>query len=198
MHDPMCSWCWGYSRVLKQVLAGLPPGIEVVRLLGGLAKDTDKPMSLDMRSNLERTWQRIESEIPGVKFNFDFWRNCSPRRSTYHACRAVIAARQQGAEFDERMTQAIQQAYYQQARNPSDESTLTELANELGLDVARFSDDLNSRLTQDIFQGEIDQVRSFNVNSFPYLLLEHNSELHDIPIVYTDSAPTLKIITKLV
>ena len=194
----MCSWCWGYSRILKQVLGGLPPNVEVVRLLGGLAKDTDEPMPAEMRIRLERTWQRIENEMPGIKFNFDFWRNCSPRRSTYLSCRAVIAARQQGTEFDERMTEAIQQAYYQQARNPSDATTLIELANELELDIGRFTEDLYSQQTQITFQSELNKVRSFCVNSFPYLLLDHNNEISDIPIIYTDSSPTLSLILRFI
>ena len=87
-------------------------------------------MAPQMREYLQQTWRRIQQRIPGSQFNFDFWTSCEPRRSTWPACRAVIAAREQGAENDERMTRAIQEAYYLRARNPSDEAVLVTLAGE--------------------------------------------------------------------
>lgn len=193
----MCSWCWGFSRTLKQFIAGLSPHIEVVRLLGGLARDTDEPMSDDMRQYVVGAWRRIEAEIPGAEFNFDFWESCQPRRSTYPSCRAVIAARRQGQEFDEWMTQAIQRAYYLQARNTSDADTLIELAGELGLDVDRFVSDLHDEQTEDELQREIAEARRLEVDSFPALLLQRDNEVDDIPIIYVDSEPMLRLIERL-
>ena len=54
----------------------------------------------------------------------------------------------QGDEFDVRMTRAVQLAYYTQARNPSDDSTLIELADELGLDTQVFAEALVSEAVQ--------------------------------------------------
>ncbi len=125
VHDPMCSWCYAFGPVLAQLQQQLPDSVKLERLLGGLAPDTDTPMEQPMRERLEATWQRIEKSVPGTTFNFDFWRNCTPYRTTYNSCRAVIAAMQQGAEYDAKMTSAIQRAYYQQARNPSLLETLT-------------------------------------------------------------------------
>ncbi|MEA1889503.1 MAG: hypothetical protein U9N50_06970 [Pseudomonadota bacterium] len=39
VHDPMCSWCWGFSGVAKQLFNSLPEQITLHRLLGGLAAD---------------------------------------------------------------------------------------------------------------------------------------------------------------
>lgn len=72
IHDPMCSWCWGFSRVYNQLLEKLPREIEVQRLLGGLAKDTDIAMPVDMQETIKSNWLRIEEHIAGIKFNFDF------------------------------------------------------------------------------------------------------------------------------
>jgi len=184
VHDPMCSWCWGFSRVWQRTLDALPDNIEVVRLLGGLAKDTDQPMSPEMQAGLQQTWQHIAQQIPGVEFNFDFWRVCSPRRATYPACRAVIAARQQGTVYDTAMTRAIQHAYYLQARNPSEDATLIALAEELGLDRELFSAALLSPQTQEELLVEISQARKMGADSFPSLVLLHASGYWHIPIDY--------------
>jgi protein-disulfide isomerase-like protein with CxxC motif len=44
VHDPMCSWCWGFADVYEELLEQLPPEVEIRRLLGGLAPDSDAPM----------------------------------------------------------------------------------------------------------------------------------------------------------
>ena len=82
-------------------------------------------MPAEMRQRISGHWRTIH-EMLGTEFNFDFWAKCKPRRSTYPACRAVIAAEYQnmGAE----MTNAIQHAYYLRAMNPSDLETLEMLA----------------------------------------------------------------------
>ena len=60
VHDPMCSWCWGFSRTLGELLENLPAEIEVHRLLGGLAADTDLPMPDSMQQHIKSNWARIE------------------------------------------------------------------------------------------------------------------------------------------
>lgn len=174
-HDPMCSWCWAFRPSLFFLLEGLPKEIEVVRLLGGLAPDSEEPMAEETQQLVQGHWQTIEQQVPGTKFNYDFWTKCEPRRSTYPSCRAVIAARNQGQEFETKMTFAIQQAYYLQARNPSDISTLIELSNEFGLDKDRFAQDINSLETNETLQQEIKLSRRLGLNSFPSLLL-YNGE----------------------
>ena len=52
----------------------------------------------------------------------------------------MIAAGLQDDSATPRMILAIQQAYYQQARNPSELATLIELAAETGLDTKQFAE----------------------------------------------------------
>ena len=194
VHDPMCSWCWGFSRTWRQTHDALPADIQVVRLLGGLAEDNDSPMPAEMQGKLQQTWHHIAERIPGVEFNFRFWSECSPRRSTYPACRAVIAARQQGKEYDIAMTQAIQHAYYLQARNPSDTNTLVSLAGELGLNTETFTQALLAPQTHAQLMQEISRSRQMGADSFPSLVLEHQGRRWHIPIDYNDSQPMLDLI----
>ena len=190
-HDPMCSWCWGFKTVFQQLCAHLGTDIEVTRILGGLAPDTVEPMPETMREQIKNNWVQIEATIPGVKFNFDFWRDCQPRRSTYAACRAVIAARQQGKQYDALMTSTIQKAYYQQARNPSDDQTLIELACEIGLDKQTFIDDFHSEKVKAVLQQEVDFSREMFVESFPSLILKADNNISSIEIDYTNYQPML-------
>ena len=194
VHDPMCSWCWGFERTRKRLLEKLPSSIEIVRLLGGLAPDTSKPMAPEMRDYLQQTWRTIQQRIPGTEFNFDFWTTCTPRRSTWPACRAVIAAREQSAEYDERMTRAIQEAYYLRAMNPADDDVLTTLAGELGMDRKRFQDALVQPAVQQQLETEMQQGRVMGATGFPSLILELDGSLRPVPVHYTDETAMLEII----
>jgi len=196
VHDPMCSWCWGFSKTLTALLENLPIEVETKRLLGGLAADSDVAMSSNMKEKIKGNWSRIEDTISGVKFNYDFWEKNTPRRSTYPACRAVIAARQQGEQYDVSMTREIQKAYYQEARNPSDNSTLIELANNLGLSIDTFKIDLVSEETQKQLIEEITMARELYAESYPNLVLKVGNKTQLISINYNDSKVMLDKIEK--
>jgi len=186
VHDPMCSWCWGFNETYEQLVKALPESIEVVRLLGGLAPDASEPMPMDMQHYLQRTWKEIEANIPGTRFNHDFWTLCKPRRSTWPACRAVISARRQGLEFDLAMTHAIQRGYYLHAKNPADDETLVEFATELGLDTVTFEQQLNSESTRQQLDQEIMLSRQLGVQGFPSLVLLAGNSARPIQINFTD------------
>lgn len=198
IHDPMCSWCWGFSHTLNELLEHLPDNIDVRRLLGGLAADTDIPMPAYMQEQIKSNWIQIEDSIPGVKFNFDFWENNIPRRSTYPACRAVIAARQQGEKYDIQMTKAIQKAYYQQARNPSNDETLIEIASELGLNIKKFTQDFASTEVAQMLNNEVTQCREMFIESYPSLVLENKKCSNVINIDYNSYEVMFEKITKLI
>ena len=168
----MCSWCWAYRPGMLLLRENLPGGIKWQNVLGGLAPDCDEPMPEQTRSMVQAHWRQIESSI-GTKFNFDFWTQNKPRRDTYKACRAVIAASCQNAE--ERKIESIQNAYYLRAMNPSEPSILADLAGELGLDLVRFMEDFESAQTEAGLRSELLLRDKLMVRSFPSLVLEHDS-----------------------
>ena len=187
VHDPMCSWCWAFRPALNTLIEKLPKEINIIRLLGGLAPDSDIAMPNDIREYVLQNWRAIEEKVPETKFNYDFWTQCKPRRSTYPACRAVIAARKQNSKFDIAMTLAIQKAYYLQARNPSDYETLIELAEEIGADKIKFSEDVVSQETDKILKEEIQQFESLDLKSLPSLLFVNDKRKIEIKPDYLDA-----------
>lgn len=185
-HDPMCSWCWGFKPVLNKLIKNISDIVEIEYILGGLAKDSEATMSVDMQSQIENTWRRIQQTIPGTQFNFDFWKNCTPRRSTYPACRAVIAARQQDTINDVKMISAIQKAYYTQSLNPSDYPVLYHLAQNLELDTKQFKDDIHAVKTQYELEQQIAFANSVGANSFPSLFLHYQQQYYPIVLDYNN------------
>jgi len=188
-HDPMCSWCWAFRTVWTALQAQLPTDLALRRVVGGLAADEDQPMPDDMRSKLQGVWRTIQKVVPGTQFNFAFWQQCTPRRSTYNACRAVLAAAGLSPGHEERMIEAIQRAYYLEARNPSDLGTLIDLAVEIGLDRTLFADELSGAGVQTRLQEEVAFAQRAPINGFPSLIMRTPFGLQPVAIDYRDATP---------
>ncbi|OEF26839.1 DsbA family protein [Vibrio rumoiensis] len=191
IHDPMCSWCWGYKPTWEKLKAQLPERIDVEYLMGGLAPDNTEPMPSEMKAMLEQTWRRIEAQL-GTSFNYDFWQQCQPVRTTYPACRAVIAAQLQGK--GEAMITAIQEAYYLRAMEPHVTNTHVLLAKELGLDVEQFSQDIVGDEVQTEFSRQLSFCQMLGAHSFPSLVLSVEEQFYAVPISYTSAEKTLQAI----
>lgn len=198
VYDPMCSWCWGYhitwTRLQKQLAAKMPD-VKVQYVLGGLAPDSDLPMPHEMQQFLQQTWHKIHQQL-GTVFNHDFWTCCYPRRSTYPSCRAAIIARQ--SEQEAQMIYAIQQAYYLQAKNPSNIDVLIDIAVSLGIDKQHFvqqisSDELNQQL-----MAELTFARQLPIQGFPSLVLQYQQQFYPIKLDYQDADPSLHHIQHLI
>ncbi len=194
VHDPMCSWCYAFAPNWRRINAALPASISVQYVLGGLAPDSDQPMPLHVQVHIQDNWRRIQSIVPGITFNFDFWTRCLPRRSTYPACRAVLAAKYFGPQYEAKMIDKIQIAYYREARNPSDVETLCELAGEIGIDVQAFEERMGDEACQAMLESDIQKTRALGVTGFPSLVLATDDGIAVIPHDYIDPLITLKAI----
>lgn len=196
VYDPMCSWCWGYrDSWIKLSEALVSDGLEVCYQLGGLAPDSDLLMPTDLQQTLQNIWHEIHSQL-GTQFNFDFWIECKPQRSTYPACRACLIARSDNKENE--MLFAIQQAYYLQAKNPSLNIVLSELAAQIGFDQAWFEQQLSDDLVNQQLMYEINSSRQLPIQGFPSLVLSINGQNIPVGIDYLDWQKTYAQIIKVI
>ncbi len=197
IYDPMCSWCYAFEQSLSGLLQSLPANLSFKPILGGLAADTSTPMPIETQTMIQQVWRQIENTVPEIHFNFDFWTVNTPYRSTYPACRAILAATKQSPENTAPMRQAIQQAYYQEAKNPSLNEVLIDCAKQLSLDTSQFSKDLLSPELNNKLTEHRQFARLVGVNSYPSLRLSLNSEPYTVSTDYTASDPILEHINQL-
>jgi putative protein-disulfide isomerase len=191
----MCSWCYAFKPTLDELRKKLNSNIKIINVVGGLAKHSNEVMPKDVQEKIENIWYEIK-RVVGTKFNHDFWKKCIPRRSTYLACQATILARYENKEDE--MIEAIQNAYYLNAQNPSDASTLIMLAKQIGMDEKKFEEDLKSDKIEEDLQYELNFRRSLNVKNFPSLILKYKKELYPINIKYNDYKSMLEQINDMV
>lgn len=203
LHDPMCSWCWGFRPVWDEIQAKLLeryPTLTITYIAGGLAPDTDQLMPAEQRKTIESYWRRITAEL-GTTFNHDFWTKNEPKRSTYLACRAVLAAKRQHQEKN--MIHLIQEGYYLGAQNPSEEHVLIEIAGQLFSDdsLDKFIEDIRSGSIEEELQQSIEQCERLHelrlANGFPSLVLGFEKNLQRITQDYLSVEVTLQHIDSI-
>ena len=172
--DPMCSWCFAFQVELEEFLIK-HPSVEVDWIMGGLAPDNDQPMDENLRQSISAYWHQIEKKTR-VTFNHDFWKVNTPYRSTYPACRAVIAAELLKAKSSQKIVKAIQSAYYKEAKNPSLEETLISCAKSINIDEKQFLEVLKSEEVKHRFQEHLRISRQLQVRGFPALFLINDQD----------------------
>ena len=194
VHDPMCSWCWAHQTEWGKLELKLVDLLPVEYVLGGLAPDSDLPMPAAQRVAIAGYWKKIQ-HLLGTEFNHQFWSDNTPRRSTYPACRAVLAASWQGAM--KAMNLALQQAYYLRAMNPSDVSTHLILATELRLDVDKFATDLKSEKLDCEFNQQLQFAHRLPIQGFPSMVLQHQGQMYAIALDYRDHSGALEQVKQI-
>jgi len=186
VHDPMCSWCYGFGPTWDALKERLPKELPVVSILGGLAPDSSEPMALEMVEHLRATWARIAT-VCDVSFDPSYWdQSPPPPRTTYISCRAVIAAERvagQGEAFGRR----IQTAYYQEAKNVWDPAVLVPLAVEFGFREEAFVEALESAETRQLHEEQMALAERLQIQGYPSLLLIADGEGYPIAIRHGDA-----------
>ena len=94
------------------------------------------------------------------------------------------------------MIHAIQKAYYLAAQNPSDNSTLVNLAKEINLDEQLFAETLNSNATKEVLLKQMAFSQKIGAMGFPSLILEQDGQYDLLQYDYND--PSVVLNNKLI
>lgn len=90
------------------------------------------------------------------------------------------------------MIRAIQEAYYLQAKNPSDTDVLTDIARQLGCDTHLFAEQIHSEQTRNALLSELRLSRELGVQGFPSLRIKTSQgQLFEVPVNYNNPAVML-------
>jgi putative protein-disulfide isomerase len=93
----------GFSPAWQELLSLLPSKRQSHSLPDGLTADSNRVIPLNLQQQTQAIWRDIQQNIPGTHFNFDFWKKCIPRRSTYPARKVVISIRLQVPDLESGM-----------------------------------------------------------------------------------------------
>ena len=175
--DPYCTWCWGSEPVLRKIKEVYGNQVKIGFVMGGLVKDIAEfydPLNRiggkDWNKQVASHWLEA-SERHGMPVDERvFYDIADVFTSTYPANIAVKAAEFAGKEKGAKFLRRLREAAAAGNKQIHQESVQIELAVEVGLDVSRFRQDLESGRAEKAFNEDLELCREYGVTGFPTFL----------------------------
>jgi putative protein-disulfide isomerase len=135
--DPMCSWCYGFSPVVDEIRRNYGRALPIRLVMGGLRPGTETVTTRERAKELAGHWTHV-TEATGLPFNASLIKRGDFVYDTDPAARAVVVVRREDPEMALRYLQALQHAFYAEARDITQGGVLADIAEEFGLGRASF------------------------------------------------------------
>lgn len=183
--DPVCSWCWGSEPLLKKLETRYEGKIKVNFVMGGLVEDI---------RNFNDNSNGIGGDLSTVNFQIiSHWLEASKRHgmpveandfelfseednSTYPLNIAYKAAQFQNEEFANKFLRKMREAVAAEAKKANKIEVLIELAQESGLEVAKFIENFSDGSAEKAFLEDQKICREYKVQGFPTFLVKFGEE----------------------
>lgn len=167
--DPMCSWCWGFSPVIRAIADRFGATLPIRLILGGLRPGTTEPMSAESRREVRAHWDHVQA-ASGQPFEFAFFERERFIYDSEPPSRAVVVLRRRGMDVGLAALGRIHRAFYAENRDVTNIDTLTILASELGVDAADFRAEFESEAAVQETHNDFALAQSAGVRGFPTLI----------------------------
>ena len=169
--DPMCSWCWGFSPVMKALMGVFRDQLALTLVMGGLRAGNTASMAPAMRQEILHHWRDV-AERSGQPFSFD---GALPDGFVYDTeppCRAVVAMRQLKRDTAFPLLEALQHAFYVDQKDVTWLETLVELAVGVGAERERFQEMFESDVIKTKTKSDFDFAHRLGIRGFPSLVFK--------------------------
>lgn len=171
--DPMCSWCWGFSPVIRQLtaLAEGRAGFRIV--MGGLRSDS-QPMSEERRRAIAGHWVKVEA-VTGQPFKYGLLESATFVYDTEPACRAVVTVRSiEGDLAALKMFDRLQSAFYADNVDITEAENAAAIAAAAGVDSIEFSRLFASPELAVRTRTDFVRSRDMGISGFPSVIVREN------------------------
>ncbi len=152
--DPTSELSWAAEPQLRRLLWELGDQITVRWVMTGVAR-TLEPAD---HQRLLAAWLDVAAES-GMPVDPRLWLE-NPIASSYPACQALIAAREQGPDAAGRYLRRLREALFCERKRIDHADALVAEAGPAGIDRERFTVDLRSHAITEAFGADLDEVRA--------------------------------------
>ncbi len=190
--DPMCSWCWGISSVVKQLQSYCDEqGLSFSVVVGGLRPGGGDPWNDQFKKFLRHHWEEINQRT-GQAFSFSLFERSHFNYDTEPACRAVVTAGLLlNSTSDNNKTlyslfADIQKKFYVDNADPGEEEFYRPLCDEYGLSFEEFRRVFRDPETKKRTFEEFQRNRSWGVRGYPSFGLLKDGKFELLATGFTD------------
>jgi putative protein-disulfide isomerase len=174
--DPMCSWCWGFSPVVRALDEAYGDCAPVYPIAGGLRPLTSDPMNDRAKVEIQHHWEQVKKSS-GQSFDFSFFDRKNFIYDTEPACRALVTVRFLKPNCSLIFLEMLHQAFYAENRDVTDDNVLAALAEAAGVDPFDFKEFFPTRKMIYLTASDFFRSQSMGVSGFPTIILRVNEKL---------------------
>ncbi|RIJ41612.1 DsbA family protein [Pontibacter oryzae] len=175
--DPMCSWCYAFAPVVKQLVAEQKDKMQFKLVMGGLRPGTERPLEDQMKASIRHHWQDVE-KITGQPFDYTFFDRDGFIYDTEPGCRAVVSMRYLKPEAELEMAEAVQQAFYANNTDVTKPEVLASIATQFGVTEDAFLEKYNSDDMKEKTQQDFTIAKHLQATAFPSLYILNGTNIH--------------------
>ncbi|MGF6754558.1 putative protein-disulfide isomerase [Paraburkholderia sp. GAS42] len=201
--DPMCSWCYGFSKEMASIVESMPE-LEVQIVVGGMAAGSTTVLD-DAGKQFRLThWARVE-QMSGAEFN----REALMARKNFvydtePVCRAVVAARMVAPAGDLlKVFRALQRAFYVDGLDTTDGKVLADVGAQAlaaqGFEgtAEAFFKVWSSEEAIDAAQADFALTQRMGVRGFPTLFVELDGQIGQLSSGYATAGQVTQALRSL-
>ncbi|MFP7655344.1 DsbA family protein [Chryseobacterium proteolyticum] len=171
--DPMCSWCYGFSPVMKKLKESYP-NIDLQIISGGFAPESKQKVTKEYKDFLEYHWRNVNLRSGqyfdhSMKFVSD-----SFHYDTEPSSRALVVVQRFLPEKDCEFLSLMQSAFYVEGKDITNAEVLAKLAKEIGVDKNIFLESFHSEAMKWKTAQGFQFSKQLGVKGFPTLLTFEN------------------------
>ena len=176
-YDAYCGWCYGFSKVIKQIAEEYKDKLSFEVLSGGMIPaENPRPIS-STADYINEAYHRVE-ELTGIKFGEDYlWhiRNSSKSDWFPHSEKAAIALsifKEIYPELQVQFAADLQYALHYEGRDLTDDEAYRYLLEKYKIDAESFYTKLKSEEYKEKAHYEFSLCKQLQVTGFPAVLLQ--------------------------
>ncbi len=181
--DPMCSWCWGFSPVLRQIEATYGEHAPLRLIVGGLHAFDSDPMSDEYKARIKHHWEQVAAAT-GQPFNYAFFDREGFVLDTEPACRASVVVRNLQPNALMSFYERIHKGFYVEDTDTTQLETFVGYAEAEGIDTDAFAQAFESEAAKEETISDFAWCQQSGVTGFPTVVLREDDTMAALTIGY--------------
>ncbi|MBI3719790.1 MAG: DsbA family protein [Sphingobacteriales bacterium] len=176
-YDAYCGWCYGFSKVMKQIAADYAGKIDIEVLSGGMMPAENPQHISKIADYIKGAYKRVE-EMTGIKFGDDFlWHINNPDKSDWFmhsekSAAALCIFKEYYPEQQVAFASDLQYALKFEGRDLTDDEAYRHLLEKYNIPAEDFYKKLNSEEYKEKARYEFALCAQLQVTGFPAVLLQ--------------------------
>lgn len=181
--DPMCSWCYGFTKVIQRICKDFKDRATTTLVMGGLRPDGTHVVDDSYRNFLREHWSEI-GERTKQPFDLSILNTTGWIYDTEKACRAVVVMRLLKPEAEWEFFAAAQEGFYHYNHNPNSPESFARIAEGFDIGQEAFLEAYRDEKIIRATKADFEWARSVGVNSFPTVLVRDDRGIRPLTIGY--------------